>query len=273
MKKVVIFAMTFVFSVFLAACGSEKTESNGNTTGGSEGEKKTVRVVTDAAYAPFESMKGDEVVGFDVDFTKAVAEEAGYEAEIEHVGWDPLFVEVKNKRADFGMSAITINDERKQTYDFSVPYFLSTNKILVPKGSDIKSAADLKGKTVAVQNATTGAEAVEKLFGKNNKDMKKFENTNLAIMELKSGGADAVVADNTVIEEYAKNNPKDKLVVIEDTNAFESEFYGLMFPKDSEMKAEFDEAIKKVMENGKYAEIYKKWFKVEPDLDRLKEQQ
>ncbi|RFU62852.1 basic amino acid ABC transporter substrate-binding protein [Peribacillus glennii] len=273
MKKIALFTMVMVFAFVLAACGSEKTESDGKETGGSAADKKTVRVVTDAAYAPFESMKGDEVVGFDVDFTNAVAKEAGYEAKIEHVGWDPLFVEVKDKRADLGMSAITINDERKQTYHFSVPYFLSTNKILVPEGSDIKSAADLKGKTVAVQNATTGAEAVEKLFGKNNKDMKKFENTNLAIMELKSGGADAVVADNTVIEEYAKNNPKDKLVVIEDSNAFESEFYGLMFPKDSKIKADFDEAIKKIIENGTYAEIYKKWFKVDPDLDKLKEQQ
>lgn len=273
MRKIALVVMAMVFSLVLAACGAEKNESEGTTTGGSETGKKSVRVVTDAAYAPFESMKGDEIVGFDVDFTNAVAKEAGYEVKIEHVGWDPLFVEVKNKRADFGMSAITINDERKQTYDFSVPYFLSTNKILVPEGSDIKSAADLKGKTIAVQNATTGQAAVEKLIGKNNKNIKKFENTNLAIMELKSGGADAVVADNTVIEEYAKNNPKDKLIVIEDSSAFESEFYGLMFPKDSKIKADFDEAIKKIMENGKYAEIYKKWFKVDPDLNKLKEQQ
>lgn len=273
MKKLSLVSFLLVFSMLLSACGtSEQSNSNGSDEGTSE-EKKTLRVVTDAAYAPFESMDGDKIVGFDVDFVNAVAEEAGFEVEIVNVGWDPLFVEVKDKIADFGMSAITINDDRKQTYDFSHPYFLSTNKILVPEGSDIKSAADLKGKVVAVQNGTTGQEAVEGLLGANNKDIKKFENTVLAIMELKGGGADAVVADNTVVEEYAKNNPGDKLVVIEDTGAFEAEYYGLMLPKGSELKSELDEAINAIYENGTYAEIYKEWFGTEPDVENLKAQQ
>ncbi|MDQ0219168.1 basic amino acid ABC transporter substrate-binding protein [Peribacillus cavernae] len=271
MKKLSGLVMAMVFVFVLAACGAEKTTGDGQ--GGSDTEKKSVRVVTDANYAPFEYMDGGKIVGFDVDFVNAVAKEAGYDVKIENVGWDPLFLEVKNKSADMGMSAITINDERKQTYDFSVPYFLSTNKILVPEGSDIKSAEDLKGKTVSVQNATTGQSSAEKLLGKNSKDIKKFKNNNLAILELTKGGADAVVADNTVIEEYAKNNPKQKLVVIEDSKAFEAEFYGLMLPKGSNVKADFDEATKKIIDNGKYTEIYKKWFKVEPDLDKLKEQQ
>jgi len=262
------------FMFLLAACGtSQETTSGEGSEAGETEEKKTLRVVTDAAYAPFEYQDKGEIVGFDVDFIEAVAEEAGYEIEIEHVGWDPLFVEIKDEIADFGISAITINDDRKQTYDFSVPYFLSTNKILVPEGSDIASAADLEGKVVAVQAGTTGQEAVEGIMGKNNKNMKQFENNNLAIMELTSGGADAVVADNTVVEEYVKNNPDQKLTVVEDTDSFASEYYGLMFPKGSELKAEFDEAINKVLDSGKYAEIYNEWFGSDPDIENLKAQQ
>ena len=62
-------------------------------------------------------------------------------------------------------------------------------------------------------------------------------------MELKNGGAQAVVADNTVVEAYAKNNPNDKLVTIKDSKAFSNEFYGLLFPKGSKLKADFDKAI------------------------------
>ncbi|QIZ06730.1 basic amino acid ABC transporter substrate-binding protein [Priestia megaterium] len=272
MKKFKLFSTVLMVTLLLvlSACGTSKSTS---TTTGGDGEKKTLRVVTDAAYAPFEYQDKGEVVGFDIDFINAVAKEAGYKIKVEHVGWDPIFVELDKKIADIGLSAITINDERKQTYDFSVPYFLSTNKILVPKDSDIKSAADLKNnKTVAVQNATTGQEAVEGLLGKNSDKIKKFENNNLAILELKSGGADAVVADNTVIEQYAKNNPKDNFVVIEDS-AFAKEFYGLMFPKGSKIKADFDKAVKAVIDNGTYADVYKKWFKVEPDTQILKDQQ
>ena len=267
-----MFILLISFALLLSACGTSTKETASEGTDSKE-TKKTLRVVTDAAYAPFEYMDKGVIVGFDVDFIKAVAKEAGVEVEIAHVGWDPLFVEIDGKKADLGLSAITINDDRKQTYDFSLPYFLSTNKILVPEGSDIKSAADLKGKKVAVQNGTTGQEAVEGILGQNNEDIKKFENTNLAIMELTSGGAAAVVADNTVVEEYAKNNPKEKLVVVEDATSFEAEYYGLMFPKGSALKADFDKAIKEVFENGTYTKIYKEWFGTEPDLEKIKAQQ
>ncbi|MFB6469459.1 basic amino acid ABC transporter substrate-binding protein [Cytobacillus sp. Hz8] len=266
-------AMLVSISLILSACGTKEASKDEKSDGGASKETKTLRVVTDAAYAPFESMKGDQIVGFDVDFVNAVAKEAGYKIDLVHVGWDPLFVEIQDKRADLAVSAITIDKARKETYDFSVPYFLSTNKILVPKGSSIKSAADLKGKVIAVQNGTTGQAAAEGILGKNSKDIKKFENNNLAIMELKNKGADAVVADNTVVEEYAKNNPKDKLVVIEDKDSFAQEYYGLMFPKGSELKVKFDEAINKVFDNGTYAKIYQDNFGTEPDIENLKAQQ
>jgi glutamine transport system substrate-binding protein len=260
-----------IAALIVTACGTSKSEETNGTGGGAA--KKELRVVTDAAYAPFEYMEGDKIVGFDIDFLKAVAKEAGYKLKIDHVGWDPIFVEIESKRADIAISSITINDDRKQTYDFSLPYFLSTNKILVREDSDIKSAADLKGKVVAVQNGTTGQEAMDKLLGKNHKDIKKFENNNLAIMEMMSGGAEAVVADNGVVEVYAKNNPKEKLKVIEDIGAFDAEFYGLLFPKGTELKPEFDKAIQKVFENGTYEKIYQEWFGQQPNMEKLEEAQ
>lgn len=272
MKKfhVLMTIMVLSLALILSACGTSQSDKKNDST---NGDQKTLRVVTDAAYAPFEYQDKGKIVGFDVDFMKAVAKEAGYKIKIDNVGWDPLFVELKGKTADLGMSAITINDERKQTYDFSKPYFLSTNMILVPEGSPIKSADDLKDQVVAVQNGTTGQEVVEEILGKNSSNVKKFENNNLAIMELKNGGAKAVVADNTVVEAYAKNNPKDKLVTVADAKNFPIEYYGLMFPKGSKLKADFDKAIEKVLENGTYEKIYQQWFKTSPDIKTLKEQQ
>ncbi|MBU8880494.1 basic amino acid ABC transporter substrate-binding protein [Bacillus sp. FJAT-29790] len=285
MKKFTLLAIVMIFSLILGACGTSQSSGESQTTGGNQtadeneskdpgSEKKKLKIVTDANYAPFVFLDKGEMVGFDVDFMNAVAKEAGYEFEMVNVGWDPLFVEVKGKTADLGINAITINDDRKQTYDFSVPYYLSTNEILVPEGSDIKSAADLKNdKIVSVLGGTTGQEAIEALLGKNHKNIKKFDNNNLAILEMISGGADAVVADNAVVEEYAKNNPNQKLAIIKDEEGFENEFYGLMFPKGSEYKADFDAAVTKVLENGTYAEIYEKWFGVAPDTDTILKQQ
>lgn len=272
MKK----SMKMLFIIFsvcmlalVSACGTS-TNDDGDGTSGDSGKKK-LRVVTDAAYAPFESLEGDKIVGFDVEVIDAVMKEAGYEYELVNVGWDPLFVEIEDEIADVAISAITINDERKQTYDFSAPYFESTNMILVPEDSAIAGGDDLKGKTVAVQNGTTGQEVSEGILGKNSKDIKKFENNVLAILELINGGADAVVADNAVVEEYVKNNPDKNLKAVKEPD-FPKEYYGLMLPKGSELKADLDKAIKAVVENGTYTEIYKKWFGSEPDLSGLKAQ-
>ncbi|WP_042351859.1 basic amino acid ABC transporter substrate-binding protein [Bacillus massiliigorillae] len=271
MKKMTVgFMLLCAFLLALTGCGTKDNSKDS----GDKAEKKTLRVVTDAAYAPMEFLDKDEVKGFDVDFAKAVAEAAGYDVKVDHVGWDPMFVELDNKRADMAVAAITIDKDRKKTYDFTHPYYLSTLKILVPKGSSIKSAADLKGKKVAVQGGTTGNIAAEKLLGKNSENIKKFESNNLAIMELTKGGADAVVADSAIVDEYAKNNPKDKLTVIEDNAAFGAEFYGIMLAKGNEdLQKELNKAINTIFENGKYKEIYQKWFGIDPDIELLKKQQ
>lgn len=272
MKKISLWMLAFVASVvvILSGCG-QKEEAIPPSKDGKE--NKTLRVVTAADYAPFEYRKGDQVVGFDIELVTAIAKEAGYTAEVEHVGWNPIFVEIDAKRADLAISAITIDKNRKQSYDFSHPYFLATNKILVAKDSDIESAKDLKGKVIAVQTGTTGQAAAEKIIGKNHKDLKKFENNTLAIQELLKGGVDAVVADNGVIEQYVKNNPNQQIKMVGDSSQFEQQFYGMMFPKGSKLKAEFDQAVNAVFENGKYTEIYQKWFGIEPDLEILQAQQ
>ncbi|UQZ74656.1 basic amino acid ABC transporter substrate-binding protein [Niallia circulans] len=267
-KNGILFALFISIVLILAACGTGSEKANSDGDG-----KKKLRVVTDAAYAPFEYMDKDKIIGFDVDIFTAAAEEAGYDFEIVNVGWDPLFAELENGTADVGLSAITINDDRLKSYDFSVPYFESTNKILAPEGTDIKKAADLTDKTVAVQSGTTGADAVDALLGNGNEKVKKFENNNLAILEMKNQGAAAVVADNAVLEAYAKNNPQDNFIVIEDKEGFESEYYGFMFPKDSEMEADLSKGLNAIFDNGKYAEIYKEWFGQDPDIENLKAQQ
>lgn len=271
--KVFLSSLAISLLLLVSACGTSEKTTTGSSDKPASGETqhKKLRIVTDATYAPMESLDGDKIVGFDADILDAVMKAAGYDYELVNVGWDPVFVEVQGKTADAGISSITINKKREMTYDFSLPYFESINKILVPKDSSIQSGADLKGKTVAVQNGTTGQEIAEKVLGKDSQHIKKFESNVLAILELLKGGADAVVADNAVVEEYAKNNPGKNLKVITDTS-FSSEFYGIMLPKGSKLKADLDKAIKKIIDDGTYTKIYKNTFGTDPNIDALKKQ-
>ncbi|AFC33297.1 glutamine ABC transporter periplasmic-binding component [Paenibacillus mucilaginosus 3016] len=272
--KSVLTLMTLTTFLFTAACGTESaTTGSGTSTGsGTAGGEVTYKIATDASYAPMEYMDKDKITGFDIDFLAEVMKEAGLKYEVVNVGWDTMLESVKQgKEYQAGISSVSITDERKQTYDYSIPYFESTNMILVKEGSTVKSADDLKGKKVAVQGATTADTIMSGILGKESTDLKRFESNALALMELESGGVEAVVADIAIVREYIKNNPGKKFQSVRDDKNFQAEYYGILYPKGSELKAKLDPAVKKVLENGKFAEVYKKWFGEEPNVKKLLE--
>jgi glutamine transport system substrate-binding protein len=260
MRKGWLITLIAVVILVLSACGAKDKGGSANGTAPAESTPAApvvYRFATDASYAPMESMDKDNIVGFDIDFLAAVMKEAGLEYEIKNIGWDNLLESVKQgNEFDGGISAITITDERKQSYDFTIPYFESTNMILVNEGSDIKNALDLKGKKVAVQGSTTADTLMTGIMGQGNTDLRRFESNALALLELASNGVDAVVADSAVVQEYVKNNPDKKFIGIFDRVNFASEYYGIAFPKGSELKAKLDPAVKKVLESDTYKEIY-----------------
>lgn len=264
-KKWAVSVMSAMLVLAMVGCGSNNNEASGGEASG-----ETIKFATDASYAPMEYMDTDKVKGFDIDFIQAVMEEAGLDYTVTNTGWDTMLTSVKQgSEYDAGISSVSITDERKETYDYSIPYFESTNMIMVKEDSDIQSALDLKDKVVAVQGATTADELMSGIMGVDNGNLKRFDSNAVALMELNNGGADAVVADIAIVNEYIKNNPNEKLKGIIDKENFGSEYYGVLYPKGSELKAKLDPAIKAVIENGKYAEIYKEWFGEEPDTAAL----
>ncbi|CAM3756820.1 basic amino acid ABC transporter substrate-binding protein [Cohnella lubricantis] len=271
MKKFSILLIALALILVAAGCGKKNSES-----GASGGDSDVViRVGTDASYAPMENMDKDKIVGFDVDFLDAVMKEAGLSYKLENSGWDPLFIELdkgSSSAYDAGISAVSITDDRKQTYDFSIPYYESRNMILTREDSTIQSALDLKDKKVAVQGATTADDLMKSIMGETNTNLKRFDSNTLALMELQNKGVDAVVADNAIVLEYVKNNPDQKFKTIEDKTNFAPEYYGIIFPKGSDLKAKLDPAIEKVRSSDTYKEIYKKWLGTEPDTTTLLQQ-
>src|SRR6185503_12683770 len=107
-------------------------------------------------------------------------------------------------------------DERKQTMDFTDPYFDAQQLIAVKQNAKVSKFDDLKKLKVGVQTGTTGDEVVTKLQGKNSANIKRFESTPLALKELESGGVDAVVADNGVVINYVANNAGAKFKTVSD---------------------------------------------------------
>ncbi|WP_028449625.1 basic amino acid ABC transporter substrate-binding protein [Chitinibacter tainanensis] len=222
---------------------------------------KTYQVGTDAAYAPFESQnEKKEIVGFDIEVLKAIAAKGGFQVKFINTPWEGIFASLNNGDRDIVISAVTITPERKQTMDFSEPYFEAKQLIAVNNSSKINKLADLKGKKIGVQTGTTGDEAAQKLLGKTSPNIKRFESTPLAIQELQSGGVDAVIADNGVVVNFIANNGKGKLRTIDDAS-FAKEYYGIAVKKGNKALLEqINKGLAAIKADGTYDKIYKQYF-------------
>ena len=263
-------AGTLLVGLVLAACGKQEPPAPAApvpapVVSAPAPAAKVYVVGTDAAYAPFESQneKG-EIVGFDIEVVQAVAQKAGIEVKFLNTPWEGIFNTLNQGDRDLLVSAITITDERKQTMDFSAPYFDAQQLIAVKKDSKIAKFADLKKLKVGVQNGTTGDEVVTKLQGKESVNIKRFESTPLALKELEGGGVDAVVADNGVVVHYVNNNANSQFKTISDTS-FASEQYGLAVKKgNAELLVILNKGLADVKADGTYQQIYTKYFGAAP---------
>lgn len=220
--------------------------------------KGVVKVATDATWPPFESVDETtkEIVGFDIDLMKAIAEKGGFKVEFINVGFDPLLAGVSQCQYDAAISAITITEERKKSMAFSDPYFAAGQIVTVRKdNTDITGKDSLAGKTVGAQIGTTGAIEVEKISGAT---LKTYDDIGLAFQDLMNGQIDAVVADNPLAIEYVGKN-SDKLKTVGDV--FTDEYYGIaVCNKNTDLLNKINKGLAAVKAEGLIDQFTKKWI-------------
>lgn len=228
-------------------------------------EAETLRVGTEATYAPFEFAAADgSLTGFDVELIRAIGKEAGFDnVEIANMPFDGLIPAIMTSQIDTIIAAMSITEERAKRVDFSEPYYTSGLSVLILEENTSKygKVDDLKGQYLCAQIGTTGAMTAEKLSpGK----VKAFNTEPEAFMELKAKGCEGVVNDRP-INLYFLSQSDASEGVTEINEVLTAEKYGIAVRKgNTELLDKLNAALKKLHDNGTYAEIYRKWFKLDP---------
>ncbi|RYD03958.1 glutamine ABC transporter substrate-binding protein [Desulforamulus aquiferis] len=248
-------------AVALVGCGGSEPAKEPAPEQADPGTSKLI-VGSDTTFAPFEFADAatGKYIGFDVDLIEALCEEAGYELVFQSMSFDGLIPALQTSQIDAAISAMTITDKRKEVVNFSDTYYKSGLIVAVQaKNEEIKGFDELKGKKIAVQSGTTGAMEAEKVP---EAKITYFTNTDQALLELKNGAVDAVINDFPVSAYFVQQGNEDIKLV---GDILSAEEYGIAVPKDKpEVLEKLNGALKTLKENGKYAEIYKKWFGEEP---------
>jgi len=256
MKKFLALMVTFVMaSAFIAGCGGDKAATK------KEAGKKIV-VGLDDNFPPmgFKDEK-NQIVGFDIDMAKEAAKRLGRPVEFKPIDWSSKEAELKSGRIDVIWNGLNITEERKKNMAFSKPYMEAKQLIFVPAGSTIKGQADLAGKVIGMQSASTAEQNLEndKAFAKTLKDVKKYPDCIAAMMDMEAGRVDAIITDEIVGRYYMGKKP-GKFVALEKPVGPVGNF-GIGFRLDDKaLQSDVQKAMDEMKKDGTSAKISKKWF-------------
>jgi ABC-type amino acid transport substrate-binding protein len=233
-------------------------------------EPGVLNVGSDNAYPPFEEIKAGaaQPEGFDVDLYTEVAKRLGLKAVSTTTSFDGLFTQsLPNGQFDIGVSAITIKEERKQTVDFTIPYFeadlsLAVNATRTP---EVKTIENLAGLTLGAQKGTTGEDCANFLVKEGKaKEVRSYEDAQAAFADLVNGRVAAVVNDRPASQGFIAKNADLKVVQIIKTD----EQYGFAVPKQKpDLRVKINEVLEEIFTDGTYETIYEKWFGTPPPFD------
>ena len=220
-------------------------------------KKGELTVATEGTYSPysFYDEKG-ELVGYDVDIARAVAQKLNLKVEFLTAPWDAMLAAFDAGKADVVFNQVSITDERKKKYAFSVPYTVTFGAIITRKdNNDIKSFADLKGKKDA-DSATSNWAKVAVKYGAEHVVTDSFAKS----MELLiSRRVDAVVRDNIVFYDFIKERPNAPVKIAASLD--EKDYTAAAVKKDNaELAEQISNALNELSKEGKLEAISKSYF-------------
>ncbi len=229
----------------LTACGS--SAKGGKITFG-----------TNAEFPPFEYVTSEGVIdqydGIDMAIAKSIADQNDMTVVVENMEFDSLLVALQNGQIDAVIAGMTATDERRETVDFSTPYYTATQVMIVKEDSDIASAADMADKKICVVQGYTGEVCVNDM----GYPYEAFKKGTEAVMELVNGKCDVVVIDSATAQKYVSDN--EGLKIVEDASAFESEEYAIAVQKgNTELLDKINKSIEAMLADGTVNELAVKY--------------
>lgn len=224
---------------------------------GAQAADRELVVATDTAFVPFEFKQDGKYTGFDVQLWEAIAKEANLKYRLQPMDFNGIIPGLQTHNIDVALAGITIREDRAKVIDFSDPYYESGLAILVTEDNNaIKTAKDLEDKTVAVKIGTATVDYLQKNVP--SAKLKLFPNIDNAFLELATGRVDAVVHDTPNVQYYAQTAGKGKVKVV---GALKSgDFYGIAFPKGSDLVPVVNKALAALHSDGTYDKLYQTWF-------------
>lgn len=246
MKKILSLIIAGLMCAGLTACGNTSSDN--------------YVIYSDNAFAPFEFLDNStgKYVGVDMDILAAIAEDQGFTYEIKNEGFDAAMGAVQSGQADGMIAGMTINDDRKLTFDFSDGYFEDGQILVTTSDSTISSLEDLKGKKIAAKTSTMGAKYAQEQSEIIGFTVEYFEDSSTMYTSVLNKTHDACFEDFSVIG-WAIKNEGLALKTVGEVVSPGSYGFAVRKGQNADLIEKFNAGLKNIKENGKYEEILTKY--------------
>ena len=251
-KKLLSLVLVTAMALAAVACGSKEAAAPAATE-----EKEVLVMATNAEFPPYEYYEGQEIVGIDAEIAAVIAEKLGCELKIEDMAFDSIIAAVTSGKADFGLAAMTVTEDRLESVNFSDTYATATQVVIVTEDSAITGVADLDGKKIGVQLGTTGDIYAEDIA---DATIERYNKGFEAVQALTQGKIDAVIIDNEPAKVFVAENEGTK--ILEEDFAVE-EYAAAIAKENTELLEKVNTALAELTEDGTLQAIVDKYISAE----------
>ncbi len=221
-----------------------------------------LKVGSDTTSPPMEYIDEatGQIVGFDVDVVAAVCAKINCKAEFVTTGWDGIFAALDQGQFDLVASGVSITEERKAAMDFTDPYIVNSQAILIRVDEQGLAVGDFEqgAKKLAAQANTTDAALAETIVGKEN--VQAYDTFNAAILALQNKDVDGVVINGANAAAYEQEFAGQLVAGIKDLQA---DPLGLVFRKGDGNVAAFNEGLAAIRADGTLDQLIAKYWTVD----------
>ncbi len=258
MKKIKLLSITLLLAMVLAACAN----TGGNTADLNKleqiKENKVIRIGLEGTYPPFSFHdESGKLVGFEVEIAEAIAKDLGVEAEFIETKWDSLIAGLDVDKYDFVINNVGATQERKEVYDFTEPYMVSSGRLAVRKdNTEINSTSDYSGKNSA-QSLTSNYAQDAKNFGAEIVPVDGFAQAIELVVE---GRADGTINDIITFKNYLNAHPDAEIRLLDEEIPNKNEVGIILQKNNPELIQAINEIINNRTEDGTFKEIFMKYI-------------
>ena len=266
-KAIWLLLLLVVPMFLLGGCESVTTRANTQDTWSRIQRRGKVTIGLDDSFVPMGfRQKNGKLVGYDIDLAKAVFKQYGIKVDFQTIDWSMKETELKNGTIDLLWNGYSINPDRQKKIAFSRPYLKNRQVLVTKKSSHINNLNDMAGKSLGVQNGSTGQSVLDakpKLIKDKikNKSAVLYDTFPDAFIDLNANRIQGILMDQ-VYADYYVNHQKDKNSYrVYDTKELPAEYFGVGMRKgDKTLRKKINRGLGNLQKNGQLRKINEKWF-------------